>query len=281
MLESDKVRHILKGIGPVAFNHLAVQNPATIGDVVTTCQRLDTLDSFRLQPDIGDHHSTSHGQLRDLIRDIIREEFRSMGFTPSTPRPSQSSGVPLRDIVKEELTSLTGSAPAQPPSSRPIPTYPQVSAVPPSDVHATLPLPTYVSVAAAPPVNYRSMPPDPPSVHLTALSPAAPNAFYSPPWRSSRPVCYYSGYHGHISHFCRKRQQDERRSTCVNRICTAGPLIKVDVIRLPRTGLHLLRHRLHHRTAETRDATHLRPSAVPLLYFGPPHSPLMFIRKSK
>ncbi|KAH8039039.1 hypothetical protein HPB51_004964 [Rhipicephalus microplus] len=77
-----------------------------------------------------------------------------MGFTPPTPRPTQSSGVPLRDIVREEFTSLTGSALVQPPASRPIPTYPQVAAVPPSDVHATLfPLPTYVPVAAAPPVT--------------------------------------------------------------------------------------------------------------------------------
>lgn len=68
---------------------------------------------------------------------------------------------------------------------------------------------------------------------------------------------------------------------CVNGICTPGRLIKVGVIRLPRTGLHLLLHRLHHETAETRDAARLRPSAVPLLHFGPPHSPLKFIRKTK
>ncbi|KAH8026944.1 hypothetical protein HPB51_000364 [Rhipicephalus microplus] len=76
------------------------------------------------------------------------------------------------------------------------------------DAHATLLRPSYASVAAAPPVNYYSVPPDPPA-HLTALSSTgAPNAFYSPPSRSSRPVCYYCGYRGHISRFCRKRQNE-------------------------------------------------------------------------
>lgn len=210
MPESDKVRHILKGIGAVAFNALAAQNPTTIADVVTTCQRLDALDSVRLQPDIGEHHSTSQKHLRDLIRDIIREELQSMGFSPPSPCSTQSSGPALRDIIREELTSMTSPAHVQPPASRPIPTYAQVAAAPPGDVNTTLPLP-YASIAAAPPVHFRSALPDPSPAHLTAISPGAPNAYYSPPWRTSRPVCYYCGYRGHISRFCRKRQQDERR----------------------------------------------------------------------
>ncbi|KAH8031031.1 hypothetical protein HPB51_012719 [Rhipicephalus microplus] len=90
-----------------------------------------------------------------------------------------------------------------------------------SDAHVTLPRPSYASVAAAPPVNYHSVPADPPA-HLTALSTGAPNVFYSPPWRSSRPVCYYCGYRGHISRFCRKRQQDERRNDVRERDLYAG-----------------------------------------------------------
>ncbi|XP_037518841.1 uncharacterized protein LOC119395902 [Rhipicephalus sanguineus] len=186
MPESDKVRHILKGIGAVPFNALAAQNPTTIAEVVTTCQRLDALDSVRLQPDIGEHHSTSQKHLRDLIRDIIREELQSMGFSPPSPCSTQSSGPALRDIIREELTSMTSPAHVQPPASRPIPTNAQVAAAPPGDVNTTLPLP-YASIAAAPPVHFRSALPDPSPAHLTAISPGAPNAYYSPPWRTSRP----------------------------------------------------------------------------------------------
>lgn len=210
MTESDRLRHILKGIGPVAFNALAAQNPSTVADVVTTCQRLDELDSVRLQPATVEHRPTADRDLRDMIRELIREELRSMGFSPPSQSPAQPSATALRDIIREELTSLTCPTHVPPDASRP-PTYAHVAAAPPSNVNSTLPLPSYASVAAAPPVHLRSMPYESPSTHLTALSSGAPNALYYPPWRSSRPTCYYCGYRGHISRFCRKRQQDERR----------------------------------------------------------------------
>lgn len=39
--ESDRVRHILKGINEIAFNALVLQNLDTVSDVISTCQRLD------------------------------------------------------------------------------------------------------------------------------------------------------------------------------------------------------------------------------------------------
>lgn len=133
-----------------------------------------------------------------------------MGISQPSPSVTQPSSMALRDIVREELTSFTGPAYVQPPPSSP-PTYAQVAAAPPRNVNSTSPLPSFTPVAAAPPVHFRPIPPDPPSVHLSALSPGVPNALYYPPWRPSRPTCFYCGYRGHISRFCRKRQQDERR----------------------------------------------------------------------
>ncbi|KAH8039917.1 hypothetical protein HPB51_009173 [Rhipicephalus microplus] len=145
-----------------------------------------------------------------MIREIIREELQSMGISKPSPSVTQPSSMALRDIVREELTSFTGPAYVQPPPSSP-PTYAQVAAAPPRNVNSTSPLPSFTPVAAAPPVHFRPIPPEPPSVHLSALSPGVPNALYYPPWRPSRPTCFYCGYRGHISRFCRKRQQDERR----------------------------------------------------------------------
>lgn len=211
MAESDKVRHILKGIRSVAFNALAIKNPATIADIVTTCQRLDELESVRLQPDVGDYSSTADPHLRVMIRAIIREELQSMGLSSPSVCPSPPSSAALRDIIRDELASLTCSAGVQPSVSRPLPTYAEVAATPPGNGNSTVPLPTYASVAAAPPVNISTVPPELSSAHLTALTPGAPSTLYYPPWRPSRPTCYYCGYRGHISRFCRKRQQDERR----------------------------------------------------------------------
>lgn len=211
MAESDRIRHILKGIGTVAFNALAVKNPATVADIVLTCQRLDELESVRLQPDFSEHRSAADPDLRMMIRAIIREELQSFGLSSSLMIPAQPSGAALRDVIREELASMTCSANVDPPAPRTVPTYAQVAAAPPTSVRPTLPLPTYTQVGVAPPANVPSIPIEPSSPHLTALSHSAPSAPYYPPWRPSRPTCYYCGYRGHISRFCRKRQQDERR----------------------------------------------------------------------
>ena len=73
MTEAERVRHILKGIGTIAFNALAVNNPATVEDITSTCQRLDELQSLRLQQG-SDPRLTSHSDLPAVIRNIIREE---------------------------------------------------------------------------------------------------------------------------------------------------------------------------------------------------------------
>lgn len=50
MSEEDRVRHVLKGIAPFAFQALALQNHSRVQDVITACKRLDELQSLRLQP---------------------------------------------------------------------------------------------------------------------------------------------------------------------------------------------------------------------------------------
>lgn len=74
------MRHNMKGIGQFVFSALAVQNPATVADVVATCQRLDKLQSIRLHNNSLAPAYLANDELRTIIRAIIREE---LGNQPS------------------------------------------------------------------------------------------------------------------------------------------------------------------------------------------------------
>lgn len=51
MPEIDRIHQLLKGIGSIAFNALAAQNCTSVHDAISVRQRLDALQSIRLQPD--------------------------------------------------------------------------------------------------------------------------------------------------------------------------------------------------------------------------------------
>lgn len=197
MSEADRVRHILKGIGQFAFTALALQNPTTVSDVTATCLRLDELQSMRLQPEPQALHLGDEG-LRTLIRTIIREELHTHSAS-CAPTPVQTHYTPgLREIVKEELASMTDQAA--------------------SDHAAPLPAPSYAEVARRPPTSLAPITSWPQPGYVAAYPPAPQPRPYYPTWPlprseppANRPVCYYCGIRGHIARFCRRRQQDERR----------------------------------------------------------------------
>lgn len=95
MAESDRVRHILKGIGTVDFNALAIMNPATIADIVLTCQHPDELESVRLHPGFYEYRSAADPDRRVTIRAIILEDIKSIGLSPPLVFPAQPPGATL------------------------------------------------------------------------------------------------------------------------------------------------------------------------------------------
>lgn len=194
MPEADRVRHIMKGIGEFAFTALALQNPATVSDVTSTCQRLDELQSIRLRQDTTSTHHLGDQDLRELIRAIIREEMHAdVSQCPHAVR--QAPCTPgLRDIVKEELASMPVLPPQAPLASTATPSYSEIAGMPP------LPMSPITS--------------QPPSGYVAAIPRVPTSPTYFPPGQDpniSRPICYYCGIRGHISRFCRRRQRDERR----------------------------------------------------------------------
>lgn len=76
---------------------------------------------------------------------------------------------------------------------------------------APAPLPTYADVAAIPPSALTSGSAELTCGNLASVSARAPAPPSYPQWRPPRPVCFYCGIRGHISRYCRRRQQDERR----------------------------------------------------------------------
>lgn len=211
MTEDERVRHILKGIGPIAFNALAVGNPATVNDVISTCQRLDQLQSLRLQQD-SDPRLMPPSELKTLIRTIIREELRDLEQQRSTVASAPSPPFDLRNLVKQELAAMaTPTSPVAPPA-RPMPTYADVTprSTPAAPVVQTV-MPTYAEIAAIPPAPGASSSTDTASSHLAAMRGGMTAAPLYPQWRQARPVCFYCGIRGHISRYCRRRQQEERR----------------------------------------------------------------------
>lgn len=191
MTEADRVRHLLKGINSVAFNALVIQNPTTVRDVITTCQRLDALHSMRLPHASCDARFTKEHELRALIRTIVREELH--GLIPGNPTVASVHTPPpnLREIIKDELASMTSAAHAPSPVRFPVPSYAEVAS------RAPAPVPT--------------VPADVGCDHVAAMTTQAPRPRHYSTWRPPRPICFYCGIRGHISRFCRRRQQDERR----------------------------------------------------------------------
>lgn len=191
MPETDRVRHLLKGIGPTAFNALTANNPSTVSDVISVCQRLDALQSIRLRPDFCENPLANSMELRSIIRAIIREELQAYGSPPCNNAHAQPASTDLRSMIKEEMTAFQSAHhPTAPPCPQPA-SYAHIAAMQPSPPPVTPPVPVHD--------------------HLAPLVARAPNPPYHSAWRAPRPVCYYCGIRGHISRVCRRRQQDERR----------------------------------------------------------------------
>lgn len=164
-----------EGIAPLAFNALVIQNHSTIRDIGTPCQRLDELQAVRLQPSGLAMQPLGDVYLRALIRQIIREELQ-FNDPPSPSRDSfRSEALQLRDLVKEDLASMTGVMPTPPPNTpTPTPSYSAMVSRPP--------LPQDAAFA---------------TTHLTAISAATvPRGYYTnvrtprQAFPSDRPVWY-------------------------------------------------------------------------------------------
>lgn len=159
MCEADRVRHIMKGISQFAYSSLALQNPATVVDVAATCQRLDELQSIRLQQDTqASPPHLGNEKLRTLIRSIIREKLCNHPSPCATSRPVPASA--LREMVQEELASMSHLSQPGLPTQVTTPSYSEVASRPPLSLAPVTIQPNPEFVTAVPEVSNPVLPPD-------------------------------------------------------------------------------------------------------------------------
>ena len=209
MSDTDKIRHIMKGIEDDAFHMLVAKNPQTVAEVTQYCQSYDELRRQR----ISTRHpsfdtattsaltvgavSTEETSLMQQIQQFVREEVaRQLSIVPYIPASAHTLTPTLRKAIEEQVSDALPSTYHHSPTSAPL-TYAEVARRP----SLSLPLGTDPArqanafYAARPPVR-----PDPPPFHR----PAPPS---SNPWRTpdNRPICYSCRLPGHVARFCRRR----------------------------------------------------------------------------
>ncbi|KAH7944915.1 hypothetical protein HPB49_001733 [Dermacentor silvarum] len=104
MTYADRIRHIFKGMSPIAFNTLVVQNPTSVTDTATTCQRPDKLHFLRvprLYDSVNLPGKADLADLWDLIGTTICEELRSQDATFSSVASHQYAPSGLKSSGKK------------------------------------------------------------------------------------------------------------------------------------------------------------------------------------
>lgn len=198
MTETDKIKHIMKGIDDDAFQMLLAKNPITVNDVISLCQSYDELRKQRAltrRPPAHDLASLSsltnghdNASLIAEIKAFVREEVaRQLSLVPFTQEPTTTLPSSLRGVIQGEVAEALPAAREQNLVAAPL-TYAAVAAMPTRKA----PAPPFQH-----PLNYH-----PPPVHW--VSTAAAN-----PWRTldNRPICFACRCPGHVARYCRRRVQ--------------------------------------------------------------------------
>lgn len=195
MLETEKVKHILKGIDDDAFQMLLSKDPRTVSDVIRLCQSYDELRkqrAFTRRPLAQNEPLASLAVDLDdpsvlvRIKEIVREEVaRQLCHAASNTTP-ELGPVPqstLRHVVQEQVAEVLPSFSQQTPVAAPI-TF--------ADVAGRL-------AQTRTPFRLPAPPRPLPQARVPTQS--------MNPWRTpdNRPICFSCHYPGHVARYCRRR----------------------------------------------------------------------------
>lgn len=210
MAESDKIRHILKGIDDDAFHMLVAKCPQTVTQVIELCQSFDELRKERLSTrragiptaelsalearSTGAEYSALLPQIKQYVREEVARQLSLVACVNESPTALDHS---LRRVIQSQV------AEALPP---PVPTT-QVAAPLTYAEAVTHSYARPTPVPSGSVTNFYSSPrPVRPvrPVHAPPFSPPGPS---HNPWRTpdNRPICYACGIPGHVARHCRRR----------------------------------------------------------------------------
>lgn len=221
MSEHAKVKHILKGIAPDAFQLLVLKSPSTVQEVVALCKQLQEAKNTRLRQSLSSTallDPSNVQALRTFIRQVVREEiaraYPGAHSSSVLPEPAANS---VFALVREEVSAALGTSTqstAHPSSydevtcapaiAQPQPPLPQPLYRSYADVVRTPP--TYSAPVARTP-DYDAVAPIVPLYSQGGLYFTRQRQVPLPPRREVR-TCFYCGIRGHILRDCRRRRRD-------------------------------------------------------------------------
>lgn len=197
MPESEKVRHVLKGIEEFAFQMLLNKNPQTVDEITTWCLSYDELRKQRVvtRQRTSPHEECSRGCLSSLtmphdlssllphIEEFVRAQIaRQLALLPSVHErlPSPSLPSTVRRVLREQVAEVL--PPVRQPTLVPAPVVATVAppVAPPFEPQVTVPLEQPVAAPIAPPMTMAVPPAIPgalPFSYASVVQQLQPGAF--------------------------------------------------------------------------------------------------------
>lgn len=200
MTEQDKIRHIFKGLSQELFSIVAPKSPPTVQTLIKECRKYEELRSGRISttlfqrlPEVSLMNACTTADLPGLIRDIIRDELREFFRSLHSPADGSSLNTELQHIRKSVQDELRAAL-------HPIPPTPSVYTPAP---HTPTPI---CSMQPDTTRCYSSTPPDTTSYRPQRNGPLRRTDAWRTP--DDRPVCFYCNIPGHIARYCHRRIDD-------------------------------------------------------------------------
>ncbi|KAK8770302.1 hypothetical protein V5799_013234 [Amblyomma americanum] len=196
MTEEKKTGYLMRGVKESLFGGLVRNPPKTVAEFAEEASTIEkTLDACTRQynrpPQVCSSFpdtTTTTSDLREIIREIAREELRRL--LPSSSQPQVAS---LTEVVREEVRHALGS-----PSATTEPQAPAMSYV--AAVRKPAPRRATPSPIRREPAVLDRRPPGP--AHPTYEQRSGPRKCDTWRTRDNRPLCFHCGEAGHVLRHC-------------------------------------------------------------------------------
>lgn len=219
MAEEKKLRYLLRGVKEQLFAGLVRNPPTTVAEFTKEATAIERALQQRYRQYDRANSPTNASllpegggtSLREVIREIVREEIRQLGIAPMAPAVAS-----VADVVREEVRQAFSSPDWQAAPRRC--TYAEALCRPPPATSMLLtPSTTPTQPPPPSPTPYLRQSQPPPAMPYRRQPIAAPRSYGEFPagyplrktdlWRTAdrRPLCFHCGEAGHVYRACHYR----------------------------------------------------------------------------